>query len=176
MLPSVVEPKDLDILNLAAHERPLSAPALACLKEVIQRELRRQIQLTLQRTAARPREGAIRLALIQLFGAQRSAAERRLFFLFAAPLMRDLLLQEVGASSHATFNGFDMLALDAALRRLDAFAPRQARMIDLHYFAGLGLRETADLLGLTERALGREIRFIKAWLASTRCSKVAGQR
>jgi DNA-directed RNA polymerase specialized sigma24 family protein len=166
MVASVVDPKDSEIIHLAPSQRPLSAHALVRLKETIRQELRRQIQLTLQRAADRPRAGAVRQTLLQVFGPDRSVSERRLFFLFAAPLVRSVLLEEVRIMNRGAFNGFDASALEVALRRLEKIAPRQARMIDLHYFAGLTLHETADLLGLTERALDRELRFIKAWLVN----------
>lgn len=177
MVASVVEPKDPDIIHLAPHERPLSAAALARLKHTIREELQRQIHSTLQKSTDASRALAIQRTLLQLFGMHRSMAERRLFYLFAAPLVRDLILQAICASRRRTFRGVDVLALDVSLRRLDTFAPRQARMIDLHYFAGFSLEETADLLGLTMGALGRELRFVKAWLANVRQHRdLAGQQ
>jgi tRNA/tmRNA/rRNA uracil-C5-methylase (TrmA/RlmC/RlmD family) len=54
--------------------------------------------------------------------------------------------------------------VDEALRRLGEFDPRGVRMVELHFFAGLSMKETAGELGLTERTAYREWRIIKSWL------------
>ena len=56
------------------------------------------------------------------------------------------------------------LELDDALRRLEQEDPRAARLIALHYFAGLSLPEIAALCGLTTRTLNRDLRFARAFL------------
>lgn len=171
MVPSVLEPKDLDVYLAAARDRPPGAAALTLLKEPIRLELRRQLHVamnpaTVRPALDRPRAAILHEAFVHLFGADHPVAEYRDFILIAAPLMRELLLQEVRTSIHAT--GLDAATLDRALRRLERIAPRQARMIDLLYFARVGVSETAELLGLPEPALRRELRFFKAWLANAR--------
>ena len=52
----------------------------------------------------------------------------------------------------------------AWLAWLDAMDPLCARMIDLRYFAGVGVKETARLLDLGPGAVVRELRFARAWL------------
>ena len=47
---------------------------------------------------------------------------------------------------------------------LDTMDPLSARMIDLHYFAGLSFKETAEVLDLPPQAILRDLRFAKAWL------------
>jgi DNA-directed RNA polymerase specialized sigma24 family protein len=47
---------------------------------------------------------------------------------------------------------------------LDDKDPQCARMVDLHYFAGLSFKETGAALGLPTAAVIRELRFAKAWL------------
>jgi hypothetical protein len=166
MVASEVEQKDADIVRLAPHERPLDAAALARLKDSIRDELRRRIHPTRRAPVEAPGSDVLQHALVRAFGPDRSTHERRLFYLCAAPLVRALLLQRAGAASCNTLRRLAMLALDASLRRLETVAPRQACMIDLHYFAGLTLWETAGLLGQTEAAVKRDLRFIKAWLAN----------
>lgn len=57
-----------------------------------------------------------------------------------------------------------MLALDEALRRLEGQDPRSAEVVQLRYFAGLSVRETAEALGTSERTVKREWAFARAWL------------
>lgn len=170
MVPSVLEPKDLDVSLTARRDRPLSMAALTLLKEPIRLELRRQLHLTMSPATRRPapdrpRVVVLREAFVHLFGANHRVSEYRDFVLVAAPLMRELLLEETGSIQ---VTGSDATTLGASLRRLERLAPRQARMIDLLYFSGVNVSEAAELLGLTEPALLRDLRFIKAWLAHTR--------
>jgi RNA polymerase sigma factor (TIGR02999 family) len=58
----------------------------------------------------------------------------------------------------------ELLDLDAALRELERVSPRQARMIEIRFFSGLGVSETAELLGVSESAMERDWRAAKAWL------------
>ena len=59
----------------------------------------------------------------------------------------------------------DVLALDAAIEALTRISPRQARMIESRFFGGLDVRETAELLGVSEATVERDWRAAKAWLA-----------
>ena len=58
----------------------------------------------------------------------------------------------------------DILALDEALRRLEQEDPRKAKIIMLHYFAGLTLRETAAALGVSVPTVERDWRFTRTYL------------
>jgi RNA polymerase sigma-70 factor, ECF subfamily len=58
----------------------------------------------------------------------------------------------------------EILALDLALIRLSAQDPRQARIVELRFFAGLTEEETAECLGVSPRTVKREWAFAKAWL------------
>ena len=57
-----------------------------------------------------------------------------------------------------------MLALDECLTRLEKLAARQSRIVELRYFGGLSIEETADVLGVTPTTIKRHWRFAKAWL------------
>jgi RNA polymerase sigma factor (TIGR02999 family) len=59
----------------------------------------------------------------------------------------------------------DVVALDGALDRLAAIHPRQAAMIEARFFGGLDVRETAELLDVSEATILRDWRAAKAWLA-----------
>ena len=57
-----------------------------------------------------------------------------------------------------------MVALDDALSALEAFDQRKSKMLELHYFAGLTLEETAEAFGLSLASTGRELKLGEAWL------------
>jgi len=61
---------------------------------------------------------------------------------------------------------FDVLALDELLVRLAAFDARKSRVIELRYFGGLSLEETAGVLDIAPRTVEREWRVARAWLHS----------
>jgi RNA polymerase sigma factor (TIGR02999 family) len=61
---------------------------------------------------------------------------------------------------------FDVLALDELLLKLAAFDARKSRIVELRYFAGLSLDETASVLDIAPRTVEREWRVARAWLHS----------
>lgn len=58
----------------------------------------------------------------------------------------------------------DLLALDAALARLAELDPRKAQLVELRYFAGLSIPETAAALGVSAATIGREWAVARMWL------------
>lgn len=58
----------------------------------------------------------------------------------------------------------NMMALDAALTRLGEINERQAKTVELRYFGGLGVKETAEVLNVSEITVKRDWRYAKAWL------------
>jgi len=58
----------------------------------------------------------------------------------------------------------DLIALDSALNGLAAIDPRQAKVVELRFFAGLGVEETAEVLGISRRTAEREWAVAKLWL------------
>ena len=58
----------------------------------------------------------------------------------------------------------DVLAVDAALHRLAELDPRQARIVELRYFAGLGIEQTAEALEISPATVKRDWVSAKAWL------------
>ena len=55
-------------------------------------------------------------------------------------------------------------ALDDALVRLEQLDPEQARNVELRYFVGLGIDETAEILGISPATLKRRWAIARAWL------------
>ncbi|HEV8159366.1 MAG TPA: ECF-type sigma factor, partial [Pyrinomonadaceae bacterium] len=58
----------------------------------------------------------------------------------------------------------DLVALDEALTRLAAFDERQARIVELRYFSGLSVEETAEALRISPATVKNDWRTAKAWL------------
>lgn len=57
-----------------------------------------------------------------------------------------------------------LVALDEALRRLAEEDPQKARLVELRYFGGLSIEETAEVLGVSTATVIRHWRTVKAWL------------
>lgn len=114
------------------------------------------------------------------------AADRTHFFNLAARVMRQVVVDyarrkdaakrsglevrlepggswEPAAESDHRLTG-DLLALDAALKRLTVQSPRLARLVELRFFAGLNFEEIGEVQGLTERTAKRDWRKARAFL------------
>ena len=59
----------------------------------------------------------------------------------------------------------EVLALNAALLKLEEFDPRKSRVVELRYFGGLSIEETAEALEVSAVTITREWRSARAWLA-----------
>jgi RNA polymerase sigma-70 factor, ECF subfamily len=105
------------------------------------------------------------------------------FFSVAAPLMRHILV-DYSRKRHAAKRGgdvqrisldhavlpviertADVVALDEALNGLAAIDPQQARIVELRFFSGLSIEETADVVRLSPSTVKRDWNIAKAWLA-----------
>ncbi|MGE0126504.1 MAG: sigma-70 family RNA polymerase sigma factor [Blastocatellales bacterium] len=127
-------------------------------------------------------------ACLRLIGDDRPAniewSDRKHFFGIAARLMRRVLVEEARRRGYGkrgadfTRVSFDeallvseqrdveLIALDEALERLEEFAPRKCRVVELRYFGGLTIEETAEAMGVTEDMVKRDWRTAKLWLLS----------
>ncbi len=107
--------------------------------------------------------------------------DRRQFLLVAATVMRRVLVDyarsrnaEKRPQSHQRIDmeaedlgadfGPDLIALDQVLEQLAEVDERQARIVELRYFAGLSISETAETLDVSDRTVVREWRMALAWL------------
>ena len=103
------------------------------------------------------------------------------FFAIAATLMRRILvdhardrgrdkrgggvvLTSLGDKAIAPASNIDILALDEVLDRLGAMDSQQASIVELRFFAGLTIEETADALGISPATVKRDWTWAKAWL------------
>ena len=69
-----------------------------------------------------------------------------------------------GGAAPPSVAAADVLAVEEALERLEAEDPRKGRIVELRYFAGLTVPETAAAMDLSVGTIEREWRFIRAWL------------
>ena len=108
--------------------------------------------------------------------------DRAHFFNVAATVMRQILVDHArakiagkrgGGQSKVEFKetldycderAAEVIALDDALKALAAIEPRKARAIELRYFGGLSVEETAEALDISVATVGRETRYAEAWL------------
>jgi RNA polymerase sigma factor (TIGR02999 family) len=125
-------------------------------------------------------------AYLRLFGQREIHWEnRRHFFAIAAQLMRRILVDNARrelrdkrgrraehvdlaeAASQPTDVSLefpDALALDAALQKLEALDPEQARIVELRFFGGLTVEETAAVVAVSPATVKREWSLAKGWL------------
>lgn len=98
--------------------------------------------------------------------ARKRLAEKRGGGLERAELREDHISARAdpAAADPADARQVELLALDDALSRLAQLSPRQARIVELRFFGGLSVEETAALLDLSERTVKDEWRVAKAWL------------
>jgi RNA polymerase sigma factor (TIGR02999 family) len=123
-------------------------------------------------------------AYVKLHLSSEVEMENRLhFYRIAARAMRQVLVevarrkkaQKRGAGRMAvTFDELmgvkseqadDVLALEEAIKALEAMNPRHARVVECRFFAGLTVEETADVLGISTPTVKRDWRTARAWLA-----------
>ena len=132
---------------------------------------------TLQATAL-VHEAYLRL----LGGAYPNWNDRQHFFRAAAEAMRRILVEHARGRARVKRGGnpvrvtltdvasltqqdpAEVLALDAAIRRLEEQDPTAADIVRLRFFAGLSVEETAAMLDVSERTVKREWAFARAWL------------
>ena len=133
--------------------------------------------LTLQTT------GLVNEAYLRLVDQNKMRWEDRAhFFGIAARLMREILIEHA-RSRHAAKRGgaqvrlslseveriaskpdVNLIALHEALVRLEALDPRKSRIVELRYFGGLGIEETAEVIGVSAATVKRDWSMARAWL------------
>jgi RNA polymerase sigma factor (TIGR02999 family) len=128
-------------------------------------------------TTALVNEAYVRLAGIDAM----QWRDRAHFFAMAATLMRRVLvdyarqrgrekrgagvtLTSLDDSIVAPEAAVDVVALDLALERLAAVDPQQSRVVELRFFAGMSVQETADALGISPATVKRDWVTAKLWL------------
>jgi RNA polymerase sigma factor (TIGR02999 family) len=186
-LMSLSEPEPRDITRILRDWTRGESDAINELMPLVYDELRRQAARhlrrenqdhTLQTTAL------IHEAYLKLIDQRNVEWQNRLhFFAIASQAMRRILVDHartkhrekrggkdvkvplddalgVGAAEKNT----DLIALDEALTRLEVIDEQQVRVVELRYFSGLSLEDTADALGISRATAARDWSMAKAWL------------
>ena len=175
-----------DVRRIVEEAGTAGAPALDQLVPLVYKELRRlaaghlrheRRDHTLQPT------GLVHEVYLRLAGEEPVSFESWAHFRgIAARVMRRVLVEHARARGAHKRGGsrvrvsiedtaelsaapaLDFGALDQALERLASFDVRQARVVELRYFGGLTLEETAQVLGLSLATVKREWALARAWL------------
>ncbi len=127
-------------------------------------------------------------AYLKLVGLDFEWRGRVHFFAVAARLMRRVLVDyarerdaekrggnarivaldetRIASAKDAAQPAADVLALDSALRKLASFDQRKADAVELRFFGGLTLEETAAVLEISRATAARDLKVAKAWLGS----------
>jgi RNA polymerase sigma factor (TIGR02999 family) len=148
------------------------------LRKIAARALRAERQgHTLQPTAL------VHEAYLRLVEQKDVQWQNRAHFLgCAAQIIRHILVDSArarraakrgGGAARVTFDaalgvaaarGLDLVALDDALSALDALNARQARVVELRYFAGLSIDEAAEVLGVSAATVSSDWTVARTWL------------
>lgn len=122
-------------------------------------------------------------AYLKLVDADVDWQDRSHFFALAARAMRRVLIDHAKSRSRSKRGGnplrveladlpgattaspIDLLDLEAALDKLATRDPRHAQLIELHFYAGMDYEEAAEVLGVSPRTVGRDLRVARAFLA-----------
>jgi RNA polymerase sigma factor (TIGR02999 family) len=175
-----------EVTQLLLDWRNGDQKALEKLTPLLYDKLRRLAESYLRRERANHTLQATALvneAFLQLLGNNNVNWQSRAhFFGIAARLMRQILVDH--ARSHAADKRgggqealplddaievpggrpADVVALDDALRDLAIFDERKSRVIEVRYFGGLSVEETAEVIGISIATVRRELRMAEAWL------------
>jgi len=148
------------------------------LRRLARGHMRRERRMPTLQTTALVHEAYLRLVN------QRNVRwqNRAHFFAIAAQAMRRILVSRAraalaekrgGGGEKIQIDGLDianpespvdLVAIDEALQRLAALDPQQGRIVELRFFGGLTVDETADVLQLSAPTVKRDWRTAKAWL------------
>lgn len=162
-----------------AAER-LASAVMAELHRIAERAMQREVDgHTLQPTELADE------ALVRLIGQRHARWEHRAqFYAVAAQTIRRILVDHARqrrrikrdhgvrvtlneAVAEAPDRSVDLIALDDAMQQLDAHAPRQARVVELRFFGGLDIDETATALDISPATVKRDWAFARAFLLKT---------
>jgi RNA polymerase sigma factor (TIGR02999 family) len=148
------------------------------LHDIAHRYMRRQQPGQTLQTSALVNEAYLRLADVE--GVRWE--DRTHFFAVSAQVMRRILVDAArahlankrgGRFEHvrldesldaARHDSEDLIALDDALKALEEMDPRKARVVELRFFAGLSLEQTAETLEISVPSVKRDWKLAKAWL------------
>lgn len=180
------EPASHDITKLLKDWSGGDSTALDRLIPLVYEELHRLAHQHMRRERAGhllQTSALINEAYLRLVDQPELEIENRAhFFGVAARLMRQILVDEArkrnsakrggdaiqisltGASNVAQQQAANVVALDDALKTLESTDPRQSEIVELRFFGGLSIEETAEVLKVSPGTVMRDWTFARAWL------------
>jgi len=175
-----------DVSELIAAWGDGDEQALRSLMSVVYPEMRRIARQHLgRRQTGQTLESAalVNEAYLKLVRAGGIQCENRLHFLaLCSQMIRRILVDHARGRGYAKRGGnavrvtldealagappreIEVLALDGALESLSKIDSRKVRVVELRYFGGLSVEETADFLGISPETVKRDWRMARAWL------------
>jgi RNA polymerase sigma factor (TIGR02999 family) len=182
-------PRPHDVTTLLVEWRQGDAAALDQLIPLVYTELRKLARAHLRRELAAHSVQATALVhevYLRLVNADRIPVENRAHFMaVAARLMRQILVDHArrrlagkrgGAATRLSLDAVspkaarigptdvNVLALDEALDELASFDAQQSHIVEMRFFAGLTIEETAQALDISTATVERDWAMAKAWL------------
>jgi RNA polymerase sigma factor (TIGR02999 family) len=180
---SRTEPLTPPLVREANHAEPNTATAISEMMPEVYEDLRRLAETFLrgERTAhTLQRTALVHEAFLRLIGEKNLVWQNRSHFIgIFARVMRQTLTNYAVARHRLKRGGSDPLrltlefydsrkidvtALDQALQALEHLDQRQARIVELRFFAGLTVEETAELLEISQATVKRDWTLAKIWL------------
>src|SRR4051812_42041681 len=175
-----------EITQWLSHCKGADAEALEQLLPLVYDELhRRAIQLFSRESAGHTLQPTALVSEVYLRLRDQRKMEwqnRAQFFALAARMMRRILVSHARSRRAAKRGGGEtritlvdevaaaperdvsLLAVDDALTKLDSIDPDKSRMVELRFFSGLSVEETAEVMGVSPRTINRQWETAKAWL------------
>lgn len=170
------------LLEASAKERKLSSDLL----NLVYGELRRlagRLMVSERRNHTLEPTALVHEAFLRLVDQSRVDWQGRThFFAVAAQAMRRVLIDhargkhslkrggdwnrvELQDQTHAfSVEAVDCMALDEAIRKLEQLDPRQSKVVEMRFFAGMSVEEVSEALGVSKRTVEGEWTHAKAWL------------
>lgn len=183
----VREPYSQEVTRLLLAWRQGKQDALDELIPVVYKELRQQAHRYLRREQkgySLQTTALINEAYLRLLDCKKISWKNRAhFFAVTAQMMRHILvdyarsrrsqkrgggLEKTTLDENLTFSiarNSDLVALDDALNGLASIDERRSRVVELRFFGGLSVEETAEVLGVCTDTVVRDWRLAKVWLA-----------
>jgi RNA polymerase sigma factor (TIGR02999 family) len=176
-----------DVTDLLDEWRKGDAAALEQLIPLVYAELRKLARRSLRGEKHRQTietNALVHEAFLRLVRCSDVDWENRAhFFAVASKLMRDVLVDAARRRAAGKRGGgltrvalgeatvavaerqVDVVALDQAMKKLESFAPRTCEIVEMRYFGGMTIEETAMAMGVSIDVVKREWRTAKVWLA-----------
>jgi len=189
----VTDPTSQNITGILAGWKSGDTEALARLMDLLYPELRK---IARQYLEGRPAGGSLESAALanevylKLIRAGGIQCENRAHFLaLCSQIIRRILVDHARRQGSAKrggdairvpldevlveveSHGIEVLALNDALQSLARIDSRKSRVVELRYFGGLSLEETADILGVSPETAKRDWKMARAWLYSQLAGK-----